>query len=85
VVKKPPLLILDEPCQGLDAEQRAALLSAVQSAVTSASSTLIYVTHYVDEIPRWATHLLNLDGGRVKFAGPINAAHCGERSRPYGI
>jgi molybdate transport system ATP-binding protein len=65
VVKQPALIILDEPCQGLDAAQRPQLLGAVGHIVARTGASLVFVTHHVDEIPACATHLLRLRGGRV--------------------
>jgi molybdate transport system ATP-binding protein len=63
MVKNPALLVLDEPCQGLDADNRDRVLQAIDSAGSQAG--LIYVTHRADELPRCITHVLNLDRGRV--------------------
>jgi len=45
-VNRPRLLILDEPCQGLDAAQRWTLLAAVDRMVTQTGASLIFVTHH---------------------------------------
>jgi molybdate transport system ATP-binding protein len=69
VVKRPRLLILDEPCQGLDATQRRTVLSAVDRLVAQTETSLIFVTHHPREIPGCITHLLRLGHGRVREAG----------------
>src|ERR1019366_8811940 len=51
-VKQPRLLILDEPCQGLDAVQRWKLLAAVDRVVAQADTSLLFVTHHPGERPR---------------------------------
>ena len=65
LVKDPPLLILDEPCQGLDRPHTEAFKSLVEHACRSAHRTLIYVTHYAAEIPDCVEKVLRLDAGRV--------------------
>jgi molybdate transport system ATP-binding protein len=70
VVKRPRLLILDEPCQGLDAGQRATLLAAVDRVVVQTGASLIFVTHHPREIPRCITHVLRLRAGRILTAAP---------------
>jgi molybdate transport system ATP-binding protein len=65
VVKRPRLLILDEPCQGLDAAQRRTLLGLVDRVVFQTGTALIYVTHRPAEMPRCITHRLRLRRGRV--------------------
>jgi molybdate transport system ATP-binding protein len=65
-VKRPRLLILDEPCQGLDATQRLTVLAAVDRVVAQTGASLIFVTHHANEVPRCITHLLRLEAGRVR-------------------
>ncbi|MEY2792355.1 MAG: hypothetical protein RJA76_347 [Bacteroidota bacterium] len=50
-VKNPPLLILDEPCQGLDIGQIAHVKKVLDYIVKHSNTTLIYVSHYVSDIP----------------------------------
>ncbi|MBR1837885.1 MAG: ATP-binding cassette domain-containing protein, partial [Kiritimatiellae bacterium] len=52
LVKKPPLLVLDEPCQNLDAANRDAFLASVDAACADGRTTLVYVTHVADCVPR---------------------------------
>jgi molybdate transport system ATP-binding protein len=69
LVKKPKLLILDEPCQGLDPENRASILDAVELVGRSGTGTIIYVTHRPDEIPPCINHVLELRNGRTLRQG----------------
>ena len=65
LVKNPPLLILDEPCQGLDTEAIEYFKSVVDSICDTPERTLIYVSHYVNEIPSCVTRFLKLEKGKV--------------------
>jgi molybdate transport system ATP-binding protein len=65
LVKNPPLLILDEPCQGLDDQNRERFKQAVDALCSNPNKSLIYVTHYADEIPTSVTKVLRLDQGKV--------------------
>ncbi len=65
LVKRPQLLVLDEPCQGLDARNRDRVLEAVDSVGDHLDASMIYVTHDTDELPRSITHVIRLDTGRV--------------------
>lgn len=49
MVKTPRLLVLDEPCQGLDPDNRQRILDLVDATVAQANTTLIYVTHDPEE------------------------------------
>ncbi len=65
------LLILDEPCAGLDPVAREHYLGWMQSlAMRSHSPALVMVTHHVEEILPATTHCLLLKEGSVYAAGP---------------
>lgn len=58
-VKNPDLLILDEPLHGLDINNKHRIKSIIEKFCTTEKS-LIYVTHYEDEIPDVVAHRLVL-------------------------
>ncbi len=65
------VLILDEPCAGLDPVAREHYLQWMQSlAAKPQSPSLVMVTHHVEEILPAITHCLLLRDGRVHAAGP---------------
>jgi molybdate transport system ATP-binding protein len=58
LIKHPPLLILDEPCQGLDDRNREQVLELLGNFAGESESTLLYVTHHEeDRIPHIDRHL----------------------------
>jgi len=65
LVKNPPLLILDEPCQGLDQEMSAWFISLINDICIRMEKTLVYVSHYEEEIPACVTFTLKLEQGRI--------------------
>lgn len=70
LVKRPKLLIMDEPFQGLDATAIRHCRHWLDQHLT-AGQTLLFVTHWPDEIPDSVTHRLQLDQGRVVENGVI--------------
>jgi molybdate transport system ATP-binding protein len=60
LVKRPRLLVLDEPCQGLDAEHRELFVQTLDELLHDRRETAIYVTHRVEEIPRSIKRILKL-------------------------
>ncbi len=73
LVTHPDLLILDEPCAGLDPGTRERLIADVDGLCSSPDGpTLILVSHHVEEIPASGTHALLLKDGRTLAAGPLN-------------
>ena len=65
LVGSPRLLLLDEPCLGLDAARAARVGGTVDAMVAREGASLIYVTHDWSELPRCISHVLELDRGRV--------------------
>ncbi len=59
-VKEPDLLILDEPLHGLDDENRLMVKEIVDKYCEDSSRTLIYVTHYQEELPHCIDHSIFL-------------------------
>lgn len=65
LVKNPPLLILDEPCQGLDIGAVEHFRTVVDAVCNTDERTLIYVSHYPHEIPTCVNRYLRLEKGKI--------------------
>ncbi len=65
VVNRPKLLVLDEPCQGLDIAHRLSLLTIVDRIIAQTRASLIFVTHHARETPLCISHVLELKAGRI--------------------
>jgi molybdate transport system ATP-binding protein len=65
MVKAPLLLILDEPCDGLDSGRRRNLLRVLEQIGSRTATNLLYVTHRSQERLACITHTLRLEHGRV--------------------
>jgi len=63
-VKNPPLLILDEPCQGLDESQTEAFVKLVDDSCAQTDTTLVYISHYANEAPACISSVLELENGK---------------------
>ncbi|MDR1283303.1 MAG: ATP-binding cassette domain-containing protein [Opitutaceae bacterium] len=71
LMANPRLLILDEPCAGLDPVAREQFLRFVETlARRRGGPALVLVTHHVEEITPAFSHALVLREGRVVAAGP---------------
>ena len=70
LMARPRLLILDEPCAGLDPAAREHFLQFLERLGRQRNApTLVLVTHHVEEIMRVFSHVLILKTGRVLAAG----------------
>jgi iron complex transport system ATP-binding protein len=73
LVNDPALVILDEPCAGLDPVARAAFLDALQRlSRRDDAPTMVLVTHHIEEIGPWIDRVLVLKDGRALAAGPTS-------------
>ncbi|NBO58028.1 MAG: ATP-binding cassette domain-containing protein [Chitinophagia bacterium] len=65
LVKCPPLLILDEPCQGLDNEQVNFFKQLIDVIADETDMTLIYISHFNEDIPSCVSKQLHLENGMI--------------------
>ncbi len=71
MIHHPRLLILDEPCAGLDLVAREQLLATLEILGRSnAGPTMVLVTHHLEEITPVFSHVLMLKAGRCVARGP---------------
>ena len=68
IIIQPRMLLLDEPLTGLDTRHRNKALDLVDE-LASETTTLIYVTHTLDEMPRAISHILELKDGEISYCG----------------
>jgi iron complex transport system ATP-binding protein len=74
LMANPPLLILDEPCAGLDPAAREKFLQFLDRLGRGKNApSLVLVTHHVEEIMPVFTHTLLLKEGRKLEEGPVRA------------
>jgi ABC-type Mn2+/Zn2+ transport system ATPase subunit len=69
MVRRPQVLVLDEPASGLDLTSEDALMRALSELNHHAGTTMLFVTHNVELAARYATHIAMVHGGQVT-AGP---------------
>lgn len=71
IVHDPPLLILDEPTEGVDPGAREEILDMLRVLSRSHGTSLIVSTHVLHEVERFASHAVILHAGRVVEHGRI--------------
>ncbi len=62
---EPRLLVLDEPAAGLDPEGRDMILGQIKAYHKKTGSTIVLVSHSMEDIAKYADRVLVLDGGHV--------------------
>jgi len=71
LLNKPQLLILDEPTVGIDPHSRHFILQTIQ-ALHEHGTTIIYTSHYMDEIQKLCDYITILDQGSIIASGSLN-------------
>lgn len=68
IVHHPKLIIMDEPTVGIDPQSRRNILQSVQR-LNKKGATIIYISHYMEEIEEICTRVAIMDQGRVIAKG----------------
>jgi iron(III) transport system ATP-binding protein len=75
LVRRPRLMLLDEPFSALDAGLREQMRKATAAILAAAGVTTVLVTHDRDEAMSFADQIVVLRGGRLRQAGPPRAVY----------
>ena len=70
LLHRPPLLVLDEPTNGLDVESTR-LFFELMRELAAAGTTIVFSTHLMDQVERLCSHAAILHQGRLLTAGPL--------------
>jgi len=70
LVHKPKLLIMDEPTVGIDPQSRNHILESVKK-IAANGTTVIYTSHYMEEVQAICDRISIMDAGRVIAEGTI--------------
>jgi len=70
IMHRPELLILDEPTVGIDPQSRSHILAFVEE-MNRQGTTILYTSHYMEEVERVCSRVLIMDAGRVIAGGSV--------------
>jgi ABC-2 type transport system ATP-binding protein len=92
VVHGPQLLFLDEPTTGVDPQSRNHIFEQVK-ALNAAGVTVVYTSHYMEEVEKLCQRIAVLDGGRVRACDTLpnllqmlaSSIHVAVASAPAGF
>ena len=69
---EPEVLVLDEPCAGLDPRGRARVLQMICNYQRETGSTVILVSHCMEDVAAVATHILVMNEAQLAFSGTVD-------------
>ncbi len=67
IAMKPEILILDEPCAGLDPRGRDIILDLITSYQKKEGNTVIFVSHSMEDIAKIADRVLVMNKGKIEY------------------
>ena len=68
LLNTPRILYLDEPTVGIDARSRQAIVEAI-AALKAQGVTIVYTSHYMEEVEQLCDQLMVIDEGRIVALG----------------
>ncbi len=82
LVHDPPVLLLDEPFNGLDPRQRLHMMALLQ-ALAAAGRTILFSSHILEEVERLADQVLVVHAGRLAASGDFREIRRLMTDRPH--
>ncbi len=72
IAMNPQVLVLDEPCAGLDPKGRDSILNVIKEYQRSTGSTVIIVSHSMEDVAKLCTKVYVMNGGNVVMHGSVD-------------
>lgn len=86
IAMKSQVLILDEPCAGLDPKGRQVILNLVRDYQRKEGNTVIFVSHSMEDVAAVADRVLVLNKGKIAMDGSVNAVYSrGKELKKIGL
>ena len=83
---EPQVLVLDEPCAGLDPRGREEILGLIKRLHEEAGTTIVMVSHSMDDVASLAERVIVMNHGELVMDGvPRDVFSCGEELRGMGL
>lgn len=71
LIKRPPLLIFDEPFQGFDAGNLSLFKQLLNEIAKDSNCTILFISHFRDEIPDNFRNEIRLNAGEIEYSGHV--------------
>ena len=83
---EPQVLVLDEPCAGLDPRGREEILGLIRELHRESGATIVMVSHSMDDVASLAERVIVMNHGEIVMDGaPRDVFSCGEELRGMGL
>lgn len=86
IAMKPQVLILDEPCAGLDPKGRDVILNLVKDYQNKSGSTVLFVSHSMEDVAKIADRVLVFNDSKVAMFGTVDEVYSrGKELKKMGL
>lgn len=86
IAMKPQVLILDEPCAGLDPKGRDMILNLIRDYQKKEGNTVIFVSHSMEDVAKIANNVLVLNNGKAAMYGTVDEVYSkGDELKQMGL
>lgn len=86
IAMKPQVLILDEPCAGLDPKGRDTILNLIKDYQRYENNTVIFVSHSMEDVAKIADKVLVMNKGAVAMSGTVKDVYShGDELKQMGL
>ena len=86
IAMQPEVLILDEPCAGLDPKGRDRILSTIKSYQKEMGNTVIIVSHSMEDVAKLCSRVIVMNKGNVAMQGSVDEVYSrGEELKAMGL
>lgn len=86
IAMQPEVLILDEPCAGLDPKGRDRILSMIKSYQKEMGNTVIIVSHSMEDVAKLCSRVIVMNKGNVAMQGSVDEVYSrGEELKAMGL
>lgn len=86
IAMKPQILILDEPCAGLDPRGRETILEMIREYQGTTGNTVVIVSHSMEDVAKLCSRVLVMNNGEVAMSGTVAEVYSrGKELREMGL
>nr|MDD5838289.1 energy-coupling factor transporter ATPase [Eubacteriales bacterium] len=75
IAMKPQVLVLDEPCAGLDPKGRDVILGLVKDYQRKSGNTVLFVSHSMEDVAKIADRVMVFNDGKVAMFGTVDEVY----------
>ncbi len=86
IAMEPRVLILDEPCAGLDPKGRDTILDLIKNYQRQKGNTVLFVSHSMEDVAKICSRVLVMNKGSVAMFGDVDSVYSrGDELKEMGL